>query len=106
MVPAPDLLDDGVRISRPDEGSGLAVMLLDEAVDRLPQRDQRVERAAPQAPTGQSGEEGLDRVEPRARGRDEVEGPARVAPEPSHSLRVLAGAVVVEDGVDQLAGRY
>ena len=34
-----------------------------------------------------------------------MEGPARVPRQPGQDLRVLVGAVVVEDGVDQLAGR-
>ena len=63
------------------------------------------EDAALQAPLGELGEEALDGVEPGAGGRREVEGPARMAGEPSPDLRVLVGGVVVEDGVDQLAGR-
>src|SRR3954453_14006978 len=47
----------------------------------------------------------LDGVEPRGRGRGEVEGPAGMALQPRHHLGMLMGAVVVEDGVDQLAGR-
>src|SRR3954454_16277323 len=57
MIPAPDLLDDSVRISRPDEWPGIPVMLLEEAVDRFLERDQRMERAASQASPGQLGEE-------------------------------------------------
>jgi hypothetical protein len=49
VIPAPDLLDDGVRISRPDERPRIPVVLLDEAVDRFLERDQRVERAASQS---------------------------------------------------------
>src|SRR5215472_17832176 len=39
-----------------------------------------------------------------AGGRGEVEDPARMPGEPSSDLRVLMGGVVVEDGVDDLAG--
>ena len=59
-----------------------------------------------QAAAGERGEEGLDRVEPGARGRREVEGPARMAGEPGADLGVLVGGVVVEDHVDHLAGRH
>ena len=52
-----------------------------------------------------SGKEPLDRVEPRGRGRREVEGPARVPSEPCPHLGVLVTAVVVEHDMDQLAGR-
>ena len=41
--------------------------------------------------------------EPDVRG--EVEGPARVAGEPRFDLGVFVGGVVVDDGMDQLAGR-
>jgi hypothetical protein len=34
-----------------------------------------------------------------------VEGPARVAIEPSGDFRVLVASVIVEDAVDELAGR-
>ena len=56
----PDLLGDGVRVGHPDERLRVAVVLGDEAVDRLLQGDQRVERAATEAPAGELGEEGLD----------------------------------------------
>ena len=51
-------------------------------------------------------EEGLDRVQPGARGRGEVEDEARMAGEPAQHLGVLVGGVVVEDDVDHLAGRH
>ena len=35
-----------------------------------------------------------------------MEGPARVPVEPRHHLGVLVGAIVVEDDMDQLAGRH
>ena len=51
-------------------------------------------------------EEGFGRVEPGARGRREVEHEARMATEPAHHLGMLVGGVVVEDDVDQPAGRH
>jgi hypothetical protein len=35
-----------------------------------------------------------------------VKGPARMASKPSKHLGVLVGGIVVENGVDQLAGRH
>src|SRR3954454_20457648 len=111
VVPAPDLLDDAVRVGRPDKRPRALVVFVDEAVDRLLQGDQRREAAPPQAALGELGEEGLDRVEPGARGWGEVEGPARVAVQPGPDLGMLMGGadrlrrVRVEDGVHPLAGR-
>ena len=63
-------------------------------------------RSSPsQAALARCREEALDRVQPRARGRGEVEDPARVPLEPRQHLGVFVGGVVVQDGVDQLAGR-
>ena len=61
-------------------------MLGDVAVDRGLQLDDRAEHAAPEPTPGQRGEEGLDRVQPRARGGREVEGPARVPHPPGQNL--------------------
>src|SRR6188472_4629962 len=81
------------------------VGLVEIAVDSGLGVDDRSEDAALQAPLGERGEEGLDGVEPGARGRGEVEGEARVAGEPGNHLRLFVGGVVVEDDVDDLAGR-
>jgi hypothetical protein len=105
-VPTVDLCDDTVGVGGPDERLGALVVLGEIAVDGGLEVDQRVESAALQAAAGQRGEEGLDGVEPGAGGRREVEGPARMTGEPGADLGMLVGGVVVEDGVDQLAGRY
>src|SRR5829696_5636888 len=76
------------------------------AVDGGLEVDDRSEDAALQAALGQRREEGLDRVEPGAGGRGEVEGEARMAGEPGDHLRVLVGGVVVEDDVDELTDRH
>src|SRR3712207_1982359 len=68
-ITAPELLDDGLRVGGPDERFRALVVLVDEAVDRLLQGDQRGKAAALEPPLAQLGEEGLDRVQPRARGR-------------------------------------
>jgi hypothetical protein len=43
---------------------------------------------------------------PRTGGRREVEGPARMPGEPGADLGMFVGGAVVEDCVDQLAGRH
>src|SRR5215217_4457807 len=78
VEPAPDLLDDGVRVGGPHERLGALIMLLDEAIDRLLEGHERWETPALEASPAQPGEEGLDRVEPGAGGRGEMEGPARM----------------------------
>ena len=91
LSPTVDLAEDDVGIGGPDEGFGLGVVLLDVAIDRGLEVDDRVEHAPFQAASGESGEEGLDRVEPRARGRREVEHDARVAAKPAQHFGVLVG---------------
>ena len=68
--------------------------------------DDGVEDAALDAFSREGGEEAFDCVEPRCRGRREVERPARMAREPPLDLGMLVGGVVVDDGVDQLSGRH
>src|SRR5215218_2628753 len=55
---------------------------------------------------GKFGEEALDGVEPRTRGRREVESEARVPVKPLTHLRMLVGGVVVEDHVHELSGGH
>src|SRR3712207_6890757 len=65
-----------------------SVRLGEEALDRGLQLDQRAERVALEPSPGQLGEEPLDRVEPRGRGRGEMEGQARVPPQDRKSTRL------------------
>src|SRR4051812_29101171 len=51
------------------------------------------------------GEKAFDGIEPGAGLWGEVEGPAWVAGEPGFDLGMFVGAVIVEDRMDQLAGR-
>ena len=106
LNPAGDLAEDGAGIGGPDEGLGLGIVVLDEAVDRGLEVDDRAEHATLEPAAGEPGEEGLDRVQPGAGGRGEVEDEARMTAEPAQHLGVLVGGVVVEDDVDQLAGRH
>ena len=105
MEPSVSGGNDGVGVGLPDEGPGVMVVLFDVAVDGGLEVGDRVEHAAFQVAAGEFGEEALDGVEPGARGRREVEGPARVPGQPSADLLVLVGGVVVEDHVNHLAGR-
>ena len=68
------------------------VGLRDEAVDSSLEIDHASEDTALQSLLGKFGEESFDCVEPRARGRREVEGEARMAVEPLTHLRMLVGA--------------
>ena len=90
----------------PDEGFGIIVVLGDVAVDGGLEVDDRMEAAAPEPATAKGREERLDGIQPRARGWGEVEGPAGMAGKPFEHLGMLVGAVIVEDGVDHLAGRH
>src|SRR6516225_6128489 len=105
LGPAPDGGDDPVGVGGPDERLGRIVGLGEEAVDGGLEVDDRLEHAAFEPSLGQLGEEALHGVEPGGGGRGEVEGPARMALQPSPHLRVLVDGVVVENGVDDLAGR-
>jgi hypothetical protein len=67
--------------------------------------DDRMKGAALEATLRQCCEEALDRVEPRVRGRREVEGETQMAVEPGTHFGVLMDGVVVEDDVDGRAGR-
>ena len=104
-MPAFDGGDDFVGIGDPFEGFGIGVVVVEEAVDGGLEVGDRSEDAAFQATLGENREEALDGVEPGGRGRCEVEGPARIAREPPAHGRMLVGSVIVENGVDGLAGR-
>ena len=104
-MPAFDCSDDFVGIGGPCEGLGHLIILLDEAVYGGLKVDDRAEDAALEASSAELGEQAFDGVEPRARCRREVEAPPQMAREPGADLRMLMDGVVVEDNVDQLAGR-
>ena len=64
-----------------------------------------MEDAAFEAAVGQLSEEAFDRIEPGGRGRSVMEDKAGVPVEPGADPGVLVRGVVVEDDVDDLAGR-
>ena len=94
-----------IGIGGPHEGFGMIVGFLQEAVDGGLEIDNRMEDAAFEAAFGQFGEEAFDRIEPGGRGRGVMEDKAGVPVEPGADPGVLVGGVVVEDDVDDLAGR-
>lgn len=64
MVPAFYRGDDLIRIGGPDEGFGVVVSLVEEAVDGGLEFDDRTEDAALETARGELGEEALDGIEP------------------------------------------
>src|SRR5579859_6657656 len=103
-MPASNGGDDFVWACGPCEGSRVKIVLIHEAVDGGLQVGDRSEDAAFQSSFGELCEEAFDGIEPGARGRREVEGPARVGCEPLLDLRVLMDGIIVEDRVNDFAG--
>ena len=103
-MPAFDGGDNFVGIDGPGEGFCLSVVLVEEAVDGCLEVCDRAEDAALEPALRELGEEALDRIEPGARSRREVEGEAFVAGEPLAHHGMLVGGVVVEDHMHDLAG--
>lgn len=105
MEPSVSGCDDRLWVGSPDEWLGCFVVFVDEAVDGGLEIDDGSEDAVLQPTAHQDGKEAFDGVQPRAGGRRKVERPAGMAIEPDTHLVVLVGRVVVEDDVDDLAGR-
>lgn len=102
---AGEFFEDDFGCLGPDKSLGLTVVVADLAADGLLQIGNRFEHPPTNFPPGDDGKDALDSVEPRGRCRREVEDPAWVIGQPLPDLRMLVGAVVVEDGVDHLPGR-
>src|SRR5271166_2428470 len=96
--------DDFVGVGGPCEGFWHLVCLDDEAVDGGLEVDDGSEDPALQSSLGQFGEEALDRVEPRTRGRREVQAKAFVPVEPRTNLGMLVRSIVVENDVNGFLG--
>ena len=77
-------------------------MFLQIAVDGGLEVGDRTEHAAADALAGHLGEEAFYRIEPGPGGWGEVKDPARVTAEPGFDLVMLAGGVIVENGVASL----
>ena len=103
-LPTLDGIDDAVGIGGPDERLWVLIGLGDEAFDRCLEIDDRMEHTALEASCGEFGKEAFDSVQPGARCRHEVEGPAGVTRQPFPHFGMFVRGVVVEDHVDDLAG--
>src|SRR5512132_3407702 len=88
-----EAVEDDIGGAGPAEGSGRLVVLGEIAVDRGLQLDDRAEHAALQPSAGEHRKEGLDRVQPGAGGRREMQGPARVAGEPGAHPGMFVGRI-------------
>ena len=104
MFPAADPLDDGIGVSGPEERSGIVVGLPHEAVDGGLEIGDACEDAAFEPPPCQLGEEALDRIEPGARGRGDVEMQAFVSPKPGANLGMLVRGAIVDDQMQLALG--
>ena len=104
-MPSSDGGDDFVGIGDPLEGFGVGVVVVEEAIDGGLKVSDRVKDAAFEPSLSEGCEEAFGSVEPRGRGRREVEGPARMAGQPLAHSGVLVGGVIVEDRVDGLSVR-
>ncbi len=62
-----------------------------------------MEQAALEPLLGKLGEEPFDGIEPRGRGRGEMEYPTRMPLQPRDDLRGLVSSVVIQDGMDLFA---
>ena len=80
-------------------------MLGEISIDGGLQVGDRAKDAAADALPRHFGEEVFDGVEPGGRGRGEMEGPARMARQPTQRFGMFVGGAVVEHGMDHLAGR-
>ena len=75
-------------------------MGVEVVLDRGDQVGDAVEDAAAERLVGELAEPALDQVQPRRRGRGEVQVEPRVLGQPGLDVGVLVGGVVVQDQVD------
>lgn len=104
-MPSLDSGDDLVWVFGPDEGFWVLIVLCNEAVDSRLEVRHGPEDAALEPALAELGKEALHRVEPGTGRRREVEYPARMPREPGQHLGMFVGCVIVEDDVDDFAGR-
>src|SRR3990172_46532 len=95
-----DLRQNLLYAGRPDERLGSIVVGFDEFLDGRDQLRNTREAAAANALVGQLAEPAFDQVEPRSRGRREVQLKASMLGQPALHLRMVVRAVVVQDQVD------
>jgi len=98
--------ENGVCGFGPQKGFCGLVVLADIGGDGVLEIGNGFEDAAPDAPAGDGREEALDGIEPGRGRRREVKDPSWVVGQPGAHLWLLVGGIVVEDGMDNLAGRH
>ena len=79
-------------------------MRLDVTADSVLEIGDGFEDAASDLAPRDDREEPFDGVEPRGGGRREMERPSRMTGQPFDDVGMLVGGVIVDDGVDELAG--
>jgi hypothetical protein len=94
LFPAADFFDDGIGVGGPDEGFGIGIGFLQEAVDGGLEIDDAFEDAAFEPPSRQLGEEAFNCVEPGGGGWGEVEMKALVPLEPGANPRFREGRLL------------
>jgi hypothetical protein len=104
LVPSIEGGDDFIWICGPDEGPRFMVCLGDEAVDGGLEFDDGAKDAALETAPRELCEETLYGIEPGTGSWGEVEDEAGMTRQPSFDVRMLVGGVVVDDGMDDLAG--
>ena len=100
-----EFFEDGFGGSGPYEWPAIAVVGVDVAFDRVLQIVDGWRAPASDLAACDGGEEAFDGVEPRRRGRREMESPARMVGEPFKDVGLFVGGIVVVDGVDDFSGR-
>jgi len=103
LLPSFDSGEDPFGISGPDEGFWIGVRFCDEAVDGRFEIIDGAEHATLEASSGELGEEAFNGIEPRRRGRREVECPARMLHQPFADFGMFVSGIVIDDGMDRLA---
>ena len=101
------LLQNRIRLLRPDEGFGIFVIQTDIFLNRRDQLRHAMEHAASDAFARDLTEPALDEVQPRRTCRREMQMKTGTLRQPLLHLRMLVSAVVVQDHMDvQLLRRF
>ena len=99
------LFEDLIGGFGPDEGFGVPVVIGDVTLDGVFEFGDGFEDAAPDAPSCDGGEEAFDRVQPGGGCGRKVEDPSWVIRQPGVHFGMLVGSVVVQNDMDDFAGR-
>ena len=105
-MPAFCCSDDLLGIGYPGEWFGLLIVHFDERFDGGLQIDERMKHTVFYAPPGEFCKEPLNSIEPGTGRGCEVECPAWMALQPCPYFRMFVGGIIIENDVDELAGRH